>query len=93
MKQARKPRSYASPKLRPTQRLRGVKCRATSVAKNLVDNPFDGPKMSKVVILSSVPFFLDMLVSLSCCLSRPAHLRPSSFVSTKTNQQNLTNKV
>ena len=32
-KQARKPRSYASPKLRPTQRLTGVKCRATSVAK------------------------------------------------------------
>ena len=32
-KQAPKPRSYASPKLRPTQRLTGVKCRATSVAK------------------------------------------------------------
>ena len=36
-KQARKPRSYASPKLRPTHSLThlltGVKCRATSVAK------------------------------------------------------------
>ena len=38
-KQARKPRSYASPKLRPTHSLThlltGVKCRATSVAKNM----------------------------------------------------------
>ena len=37
--QARKPRSYASPKLRPTDLptylLTGVKCRATSVAKKL----------------------------------------------------------
>ena len=38
-KQARKPRSYASPKLCPptyllTHLLTGVKCRATSVAKN-----------------------------------------------------------
>ena len=38
-KQARKPRSYASPKLCPltdslTYLLTGVKCRATSVAKN-----------------------------------------------------------
>ena len=37
-KQARKPRSYASPKLRPTHSLThlltGVTCRATSVAKN-----------------------------------------------------------
>ena len=37
-KQARKPRSYASPKLRLTDSLThlltGVKCRATSVAKN-----------------------------------------------------------
>ena len=38
-KQARKPRSYASPKLcplthLPTHSLTGVKCRATSVAKN-----------------------------------------------------------
>ena len=32
--QARKPRSYASPKLRLTHLLTGVKCRATSVAKN-----------------------------------------------------------
>ena len=32
-KQARKPRSYASPKLRLTYLLTGVKCRATSVAK------------------------------------------------------------
>ena len=32
-KQARKPRSYASPKLRLTHLLTGVKCRATSVAK------------------------------------------------------------
>ena len=39
-KQARKPRSYASPKLRPTDLptylLTGVKCRATSVAKKLL---------------------------------------------------------
>ena len=39
-KQARKPRSYASPKLRLTHSLThlltGVKCRATSVAKNVV---------------------------------------------------------
>ena len=35
LKQARKPRSYASPKLRPTQRLTGVKCRATSVSKKI----------------------------------------------------------
>ena len=34
VKQARKPRSYASPKLRLTDLLTGVKCRATSVAKN-----------------------------------------------------------
>ena len=33
-KQARKPRSYASSKLLPTHSLTGVKCRATSVAKN-----------------------------------------------------------
>ena len=37
-KQARKPRSYASPKLRLTDSLTdlltGVKCRATSIAKN-----------------------------------------------------------
>ena len=32
-KQARKPRSYASPKLRPSVSLTGVKYRATSVAK------------------------------------------------------------
>ena len=31
--QARKPRSYASPKLSPTDSLTGVRCRATSVAK------------------------------------------------------------
>ena len=42
MKQARKPRSYASPKLCPpthllTDLLTGVKCRATSVAKNNQD--------------------------------------------------------
>ena len=40
-KQARKPRSYASPKLRltdsPTHWLTGVKCRATSVAKNVTE--------------------------------------------------------
>ena len=37
IKQARKPRSYASPKLcTPTHSLTGVKCRATSVAKNPV---------------------------------------------------------
>ena len=35
-KQARKPRSYASPKLRLTHLLTGVKCRATSVAKNCI---------------------------------------------------------
>ena len=35
LQQARKPRSYASPKLRPTDPLTGVKCRATSVAKNI----------------------------------------------------------
>ena len=35
-KQARKPRSYASLKLWPTYSLTGVKCRATSVAKNLM---------------------------------------------------------
>ena len=34
-KQARKPQSYASLKLRLTDRLTGVKCRVTSVAKNL----------------------------------------------------------
>ena len=34
-KQARKPRSYGSPKLRLTDSLTGVKCRATSVAKNI----------------------------------------------------------
>ena len=34
-KQARKPRNYASSKLRPTKLLAGVKCRVTSVAKNL----------------------------------------------------------
>ena len=34
LKQARKPRSYASPKLRPTYSVTGVRCRATSVAKN-----------------------------------------------------------
>ena len=34
-KQARKPRSYASSKLRLTYRLTGVECRATSVAKNI----------------------------------------------------------
>ena len=34
--QARKPRSYASPKLRLTYLLTGVKCRATSVAKNQI---------------------------------------------------------
>ena len=33
-KQARKPRSYDSPKLWPSDLLTGVKCRATSVAKN-----------------------------------------------------------
>ena len=33
-KQARKPRSYASPKLSLTDSPTGVKCRATSVAKN-----------------------------------------------------------
>ena len=33
-KQARKPRSYASSKLRACHLLTGVKCRATSVAKN-----------------------------------------------------------
>ena len=32
--QARKPRSYASSKLSPTYLLTGVRCRATSVAKN-----------------------------------------------------------
>ena len=36
VKQARKPRSYASPKLLLTDSLTGVKCRATSVAKNWV---------------------------------------------------------
>ena len=39
MKQARKPRSYASPKLcRLTYSLTYVKCRATSVAKNTLYN-------------------------------------------------------
>ena len=33
-KQARKPQCYASSKLSPTYLLRGVRCRATSVAKN-----------------------------------------------------------
>ena len=41
-KQARKPRSYASPKLWPTHlltySLTGVKCRATSVAKNTTNS-------------------------------------------------------
>ena len=42
-KQARKPRSYASPKLCPpthllTDSLTGVKCRATSVAKKTFQN-------------------------------------------------------
>ena len=37
-KQARKPRSYASPKLRLTHLLTGVKCRATSVAKKEYDS-------------------------------------------------------
>ena len=36
-KQARKPRSYASSKLRPSDLLTGVKCRATSVAKKILD--------------------------------------------------------
>ena len=36
LKQARKAPSYASSKLRLTQRLTGVKCRATSVAKKLL---------------------------------------------------------
>ena len=45
MKQARKPRSYASPKLCPlthslTYLLTGVKCRATSVAKNWYSGQF-----------------------------------------------------
>ena len=34
-KQACKPRSYASLKLRPNQRLTSLKCRATSIAKNV----------------------------------------------------------
>ena len=45
-KQARKPRSYASPKLWPTHlltySLTGVKCRATSVAKNIDINIIKG---------------------------------------------------
>ena len=36
IKQARKPRSYASPKLRPSDWLTGVRCRATSVAKKYI---------------------------------------------------------
>ena len=36
-KQARKPRSYASSKLRPSHLLTRVKCRATSVAKNVTE--------------------------------------------------------
>jgi len=40
VKQARKPRSYASLKLCPlTHSLTGVRCRATSVAKNLIFEP------------------------------------------------------
>ena len=39
-KQARKPRSYASPKLRPSVSLTGVKCGATSEAKNLKEQIF-----------------------------------------------------
>ena len=56
------------------------------------NNLIEEPKTSKVIILSGAPFFLNMLVSLSCCLVCHAHLRPSSFVSAKTNQQNLTTK-
>ena len=36
-KQARKPRSYASSKLSPTHSLTGVRCRATSVAENIIN--------------------------------------------------------
>ena len=35
VQQVRKPRSYASLKLRPNQRLTSLKCRATSIAKNV----------------------------------------------------------
>ena len=42
--QARKPRSYASLKLRPGDLLTGVKCRATSVAKNHRYQWFAKPK-------------------------------------------------
>ena len=40
LEQARKPRSYASSKLRACDLLTGVKCRATSVAKNAFSNQY-----------------------------------------------------
>ena len=59
MKQARKPRSYASPKLRLTYRLTylltGVKCRATSVAKNNTTNT----KLS-LFLLMKIPLLVNL---------------------------------
>ena len=58
-KQARKPRSYASPKLcRLTDLLTGVKCRATSVAKNARLNE---SMMVKQIYLSNLPNILACL--------------------------------
>ena len=72
--QARKPRSYASPKLRPTHSLTdlltGVKCRATSVAKNTtncfmrVDGGLAG--QSQVIGLSN-EFTVDTCAHLLVC--------------------------
>ena len=41
------------------------------------NNLIEEPKTPKVMILSGAPFFLNMLVSLSCCLVCHAHVRPS----------------
>ena len=59
-KQARKLQSYASPKLRPsdpvTRLLTGVKCRATSVAKNgLTRWAVDYRPLNKITIKYSYP--------------------------------------
>ena len=75
-KQARKPRSYASPKLSATESLTGVRCRATSVAKNHIQS-FIAPHL-----LILVSFSADIFSQLSTNLiSRDKNLISQEMVS------------
>ena len=67
--QARKPRSYASLKLRPlTHSLTGVRCRATSVAKNII------------IVCTYICLFEVFSNSLQCTTPSPSTLSSSVYM-------------